>query len=101
MNYGIITVGSMGDVKPFVALGKGLKKRGHRVKITTFSKFREYIEASGIEYGPLTGDAAEVIRQLVGLHVSSFEYFMNLGKLLKPVKKQFLSDIEQACFWQV
>lgn len=97
MNYGIITVGSMGDVKPFVALGKGLIKRGHRVKITTFSKFREYIEVNGIEYGSLTGDAAEVIRQLVGLHVSSFEYFMNLGKLLKPIKKQFLSDIEQAC----
>lgn len=97
MNYGIITIGSMGDVKPFIALGKGLKKRGHQVRITTFIKFKEFIEENGFEFSPLAGDAVEVIRLLVGEQVSSFEYFRNLEKLLNPIKKQFLSDIEQAC----
>ncbi len=97
MNYGIITIGSLGDVKPFIALGKGLQKRGHRVRITTFIKFKEFIVTNGFEFRPLAGDAVEVIRLLVGEQVSSLEYFRNLEKLLNPVKKQFLSDIEQAC----
>lgn len=97
MNYGIITIGSRGDIEPFIALGKGLMKRGHHVRIATFAKFKEYIESNGFEYSPLVGDAVEVIRLLIGEHVSSFEYFRNLGKLLNPVKKQFLSDIEKAC----
>jgi UDP:flavonoid glycosyltransferase YjiC (YdhE family) len=97
MNYGVITIGSRGDVEPFIALGKGLQKRGHHVRITTFTKFKEYIESNGFEYCPLAGDAVEVIRLLVGEQVSSFEYFVNLGKLLNPIKEQFLSDIEKAC----
>jgi UDP:flavonoid glycosyltransferase YjiC (YdhE family) len=97
MNCGIITIGSRGDIEPFIALGKGLMKRGHHVRITTFIKFKEYIESNGFEYYPLAGDAVEVIRLLIGEHVSSFEYFRNLEKLLNPIKKQFLSDIERAC----
>lgn len=97
MNYGIITIGSRGDIEPFIALGKGLLKRGHHVRITTFTKFKDYIESNGFEYCPLVGDAVEVIRLLVGEQVSSFEYFRNLEKLLNPIKKQFLSDIEKAC----
>jgi sterol 3beta-glucosyltransferase len=97
MNYGIITIGSRGDIEPFIALGKALLKRGHTVRITTFSIFKEYVESNGFEYCPLAGDAVEVIRLLIGQQVSSFEYFRNLEILLNPVKKQFLSDIAKAC----
>ena len=38
MNILIITVGSRGDVRPFVALGTGLKAVGYTVTICTCSK---------------------------------------------------------------
>ncbi|HEX2945239.1 MAG TPA: glycosyltransferase [Clostridia bacterium] len=97
MKFGLITIGSQGDVEPFIALGNKLRSRGHQVRITTFRKFEQYIVSEGFEYSPLAGDAVEVIRLLIGEHVSSFEYFRNLEKLLDPVKKEFLSDIEYAC----
>ncbi len=97
MKYGIVTIGSRGDVEPFIALGKRLKRRGHHVRITTFRNFEDYIKTEGFEYTPLAGDAVEVIRLLIGENVSSLQYFRNLEKLLAPVKNEFLSDIEYAC----
>lgn len=45
-------VGSHGDVHPFVALGKGLLTRGHRVTMITGEPFRGVAERNGLEYVP-------------------------------------------------
>ena len=45
-------VGSHGDVHPFVALGKGLLARGHRVTMITGEPFRGVAERNGLEYVP-------------------------------------------------
>ena len=41
MNITILTLGSRGDVQPYVALGKGLLKRGHDVTICTGKTFQK------------------------------------------------------------
>ena len=97
MNYGIITIGSQGDIDPFIALGKRLQSRGHHVRIAAFRRFEEYIRSEGFEYAPLAGDAVEVIRLLIGEQVSPFQYFHNLETLLNPIKDEFLSDVVSAC----
>ncbi|MBT3256218.1 MAG: glycosyltransferase family 1 protein [Deltaproteobacteria bacterium] len=51
MKVAIITAGSRGDVQPFVALGLGLKKTGHQVKICTHSGFQSFITQYGLDYG--------------------------------------------------
>lgn len=97
MKYGIITIGSQGDIDPFIALGKRLQSRGHQVRIAALGRFEEYIRKEGFEYAPLAGDATEVIRLLIGEPVSPFQYFRNLSALLNPIKDEFLSDIVSAC----
>lgn len=97
MKFTILTIGSQGDVEPFIALGKCLQNRGHQVKIAALWKFEQEIGIEGFEYAPLAGDAAEVIRLLVGEQGSPFQYFRNLDRLLNPVKEQFLSDVTAAC----
>ncbi|SCL94274.1 glycosyltransferase [Sporanaerobacter sp. PP17-6a] len=97
MKYGIITIGSQGDIDPFIALGKRLQSRGHHVRIAAFHKFEEYIRSEGFEYAPLAGDAVDVIRLLIGEQVSPFQYFYNLDTLLNPIKDEFLSDVVSAC----
>jgi rhamnosyltransferase subunit B len=52
------TMGSAGDVHPFIALGAALKGRGHRVTILTNPIFQALIEAQGIGFLPV-GTAAE------------------------------------------
>lgn len=52
------TMGSAGDVHPFIALGAALKARGHRASILTNPIFQELIEAQGIGFLPV-GSAAQ------------------------------------------
>lgn len=53
------TLGSAGDVHPFIALGCALEARGHRVTIITNPFFRESVEAQGLDFLPV-GTIAQV-----------------------------------------
>jgi rhamnosyltransferase subunit B len=44
----LITIGSYGDVLPFVALGKGLVARGHEATVVTNGYFRGLVESAGL-----------------------------------------------------
>ncbi|KAL4069427.1 glycosyltransferase family 1 protein [Scleroderma citrinum] len=62
LHFTFLTIGSRGDVQPYIALAKGLMADGHRCKIATHGEFQAWIEAHGIEYGYVGGDPAELMR---------------------------------------
>ncbi|KAI0768591.1 hypothetical protein BD413DRAFT_563204 [Trametes elegans] len=62
LHFTFLTIGSRGDVQPYIALAKGLMADGHRVRIATHGEFREWIESYGIEFGYVGGDPAELMR---------------------------------------
>ena len=43
MNILIMTIGSRGDIQPFLCLAIGLRKYGHNVRIAGFEVFRQFI----------------------------------------------------------
>ena len=49
-------VGSHGDVHPFIAVGRTMKRRGHEVVLITSEPFRELAERHGFDFAP-TGTA--------------------------------------------
>ena len=49
----ISTIGSHGDVQPFVALGVALMKRGHSVILGASSNFVEFVTGHGLEFHSL------------------------------------------------
>ena len=50
MRVCILTLGSRGDMQPYVALGKELIKQGHAAVICTGGSFQKLIEENGIEF---------------------------------------------------
>ncbi|CAA7259988.1 unnamed protein product [Cyclocybe aegerita] len=62
LHFTFLTIGSRGDVQPYIALAKGLMADGHRCKIATHGEFQEWIESHGIEFGYVGGDPAELMR---------------------------------------
>src|SRR5262245_6449013 len=46
----LVPVGSHGDVHPFVAIGGGLRRRGHRVTMITSEPFRDVAVRNGLEF---------------------------------------------------
>ncbi|MEM6462167.1 MAG: glycosyltransferase [Pseudomonadota bacterium] len=61
MNVLIVTIGSRGDVQPFLALALGLKNAGHQVTLATCERFRAFVEKNGISYGFICDDLMKII----------------------------------------
>jgi sterol 3beta-glucosyltransferase len=61
MHYGIVALGSRGDVQPFVGLALGLLDRGHRVTLMAHENFKDFVEGYGIDYHPLPGDVEAML----------------------------------------
>ncbi|MGV3721118.1 MAG: glycosyltransferase, partial [Actinomycetota bacterium] len=49
----LATFGSLGDLHPYIALGRGLRDRGHQVVLATTSVYREKVEGEGLELHPV------------------------------------------------
>ncbi|GJJ09558.1 hypothetical protein Clacol_003781 [Clathrus columnatus] len=74
LHFTFLTIGSRGDVQPYIALGKRLLQEGHRVRIATHGEFQSWIESYGIEFAFVGGDPAELMRICVenGMFTVSF-----------------------------
>jgi rhamnosyltransferase subunit B len=59
----LVTIGSHGDVHPFVGMGIALRKRGHDVILMTNGYFEPLARSAGLEFAPL-GTEAE-FRELI------------------------------------
>jgi sterol 3beta-glucosyltransferase len=59
----IATIGTLGDVQPFVALALTLRRRGYEVVLGTTGDFEEFVTNHGIEFFDLGGDIQAFLRQ--------------------------------------
>jgi len=57
----ILAIGSRGDVQPYVALGQGLRRAGHRVVLATSPRFRTMVEDHGIGWAFLSDDLVALV----------------------------------------
>ncbi|KAF3908557.1 hypothetical protein ABW21_db0207774 [Orbilia brochopaga] len=88
LRFTCLTIGSRGDVQPYIALCKGLMKDGHKVRIATHIEFKSWIEEHGIEFREVAGDPAELMRICV-------EYGMFTISFLKEATSKFRSWIDE------
>lgn len=56
MKICIMTIGTRGDVQPYIALGLGLKAAGHEVAIATLIEFEALVTAYGLQFDTIRGD---------------------------------------------
>lgn len=78
----LVSVGSRGDVQPYVALGLALQARGHAVTIATEARLEPLVREFGLAFAPLVGDSAGVLFEPAAqkaLHEGSFLSFMRIS----------------------
>src|SRR5450756_1779323 len=66
MRIAIIAPGSRGDVEPYIALGKGLGKARHVVRLVTHQNFEMLVNSHGLEFWPVEGN----VQDLSLIHIS-------------------------------
>lgn len=57
----LTTLGSLGDLHPYIAVGLGLRERGHTVTLATSEIYRAKVEGEGLRFAPLRPDMSHVI----------------------------------------
>ena len=97
MRITAITLGSYGDIMPFVILGKELINRGYEYRIATFENYKDIIEKNGMTFLRISGDADEMVGLLLGNSNNTCSEGMNgIGFLLEKYP-QLYNDFLGAC----
>jgi sterol 3beta-glucosyltransferase len=92
-----LTIGSRGDVQPYIALCKGLMAEGHRVKIATHAEFRGWIESHGIEFGLVGGDPAELMRLCIQNGTFTWAFLREANSKFRGWLDELLASCWTAC----
>lgn len=80
-----LTIGSRGDVQPYIALGRGLQKEGHKVTIVTHEEYKEWVTGFGIDHRTAGGDPGALMKLSVENKV--FRNRLRLGPELMPLAR--------------
>jgi sterol 3beta-glucosyltransferase len=92
----IITIGSRGDIQPFIALGKGLKAAGYNVALQTAEAYRSFVETNGLRYVYMNNDFMELTESKAGQTAIDGGGKLQLMKMVMPMLRRMLQDEWQA-----
>jgi sterol 3beta-glucosyltransferase len=62
MRIAIVAPGSRGDVEPYVALSKGLKKAGYLVRLITHQNFDSLVKSHGLDFWPIESNVQDIVQ---------------------------------------
>lgn len=87
MRIAIATLGTRGDVQPYVALALGLLRRGHQVQLAAPEQFAAFVTGHGVDFAALPGEFLALLDTPEGkAAVAGGEGFSAGMKLLKHVR---------------
>lgn len=104
MRVRIITIGAQGDVRPYVALGEGLRRAGHDVRVVAHRGFETLVRKRGLDFAPIAGDprdlALKTNRQISALLERGrnvFRWWRAFQEIEVPLMRARLQDAWDAC----
>lgn len=92
-----LTIGSRGDVQPYIALCKGLLQEGHKPRIATHVEFEDWIRKHGIDFAPVEGDPAELMRICVENGMFTYSFLKEASSKFRGWIDELLSSAWRAC----
>lgn len=98
MHFTLLTYGSQGDVEPFVALGSGLQRAGHSVRLAAPETFARLAVVRNLEFVGLSGEPAALVQGLVekaGRH--PVRMISEMSKYVAPLAVSVSEQVRAAC----
>ena len=92
-----LTIGSRGDVQPYIALCKRLLEEGHRPKIATHAEFKGWVTKHGIEFAAVDGDPAELMRICVENGMFTYSFLREASLKFRGWIDELLTSAWKAC----
>lgn len=92
-----LTIGSRGDVQPYIALCKGFIAEGHKPKIATHAEFEPWVRKHGIDFAPVEGDPAELMRICVENGMFTYSFLKEASSKFRGWIDDLLSSAWTSC----
>ena len=92
-----LTIGSRGDVQPYIALCKKLLAEGHRPRIATHQEFQPWIESHGIQYAHVGGDPAELMELCIQNGTFTWAFLKEANARMRGWLDELLATAWAAC----
>ncbi|KAF2457596.1 UDP-glucose:sterol glycosyltransferase [Lineolata rhizophorae] len=92
-----LTIGSRGDVQPYIALCKGLLAEGHKPRIATHAEFEPWVRKHGIDFAPVEGDPAELMRICVENGMFTYAFLKEASSKFRGWLDELFSSAWSAC----
>jgi len=90
----IVTLGSRGDVQPFLNLGIGLREVGHDVRIATAENFRDLVKEQEMDFIPLRGDIKKMLSSSEGRKFFKSKNPITLVRSMKRASTELLQTMQ-------
>ncbi|KAK1986067.1 glycosyltransferase family 28 domain-containing protein [Colletotrichum cereale] len=97
MKITCLTIGSRGDVQPYIALCKGLIAEGHKPRIATHAEFKDWIEGHGIEFAKVDGDPGELMRLCIENGTFTWAFLREANSMFRGWLDELLVSAWEAC----
>jgi sterol 3beta-glucosyltransferase len=101
MNITLLTTGTLGDVRPYLALTLGLQELGHRVTLAAPENFESYVKHFNVPYHSLVGNTQEILESEEGRHWMASgnvkEFIKALNRITHGKRYEAQRDILSAC----
>lgn len=92
-----LTIGSRGDVQPYIALCKGLLAEGHKPRIATHAEFGPWVMKHGIDFKAINGDPAELMRICVENGMFTYSFLREASAKFRTWIDELLVSAWEAC----
>src|ERR1700722_4434849 len=102
MRITILVVGTLGDVKPLLALGSGLRALGHQVTVATHELYAQEVRSGGMDFACIATNPVEVMQTSDGLgwlqsQSNPVKAVRAMSAMLRPVLRPIFEDSWRAC----
>jgi len=103
MKITIFAAGSQGDIRPCIALGKGLQQAGYQIRLAVPADFSDLIEKHGVNFFPLRGDIKEIMAGETGKDFmetggsNPVKSILAVRKMITPIVLDIAEDVYAAC----
>lgn len=93
-----LTIGSRGDVQPYIALCKELQRQNHECIIVSHPEYEDWVRGFDIDFRPAGGDPGALMKLSVENKMYSPNFFREAISKFKHWLDELLRDIMTSCW---